>query len=67
MKQSKYQEILQELRSGICTYGNKNTGFILTADGEMLMCEYHLDCKYTRFFSIEKFARRINRFYKIGY
>lgn len=57
--------IIQQLESGI-KFGNNNTDFIYK-NGEMLMCEYTKDCKYTAFGTIEKFARRILKFYKIGY
>ena len=60
------KQIIEELKKGT-QYGNHNTGFIFTKEGEMIMCEYHKDCKYTKFYTIEKFARRILRFYKIGY
>lgn len=60
------KEIILALESG-SKFGNHNTCFIFTKHGEMLMCEYTKDCKYTSFMSIEKFARRILKFTKIGY
>lgn len=62
----KAKDIINGLKSGV-KYGNHNTGFIFTKESEMLMCEYHNDCKYTRFTTIEKFAKRILKFYKTGY
>lgn len=63
MKTSK--EIIKKLNEGV-QFGNFNTGF-RNMQGEMLMCEFTKDCKYTSFISIEKFARRILRFTKTGY
>lgn len=60
------KQIILDLQNGL-KFGNHNTDFIFTKDGEMLMCEYAKDCKYTSFSSIEKFARRILKFTKIGY
>jgi hypothetical protein len=60
------KSIIEDLKNGL-RFGNHNTDFIFTIEGEMLMCEYAKDCKYTSFSSIEKFARRILRFSKIGY
>jgi len=60
------KEIILNLKNGV-KYGNHNTDFIYTNEGEMLMCEYMLGCKYTKFYDINKFANRILKFYKIGY
>ena len=58
--------IIEKLKSGI-KFGNQNTDFIIHNNNEFYMCEYTKDCKYTQFSSIEKLARIILKFYKIGY
>lgn len=60
------KQIISDLKNG-SRFGNHNTDFIFTKSGEMIMCEYTKDCKYTTFNSIEKFSRRILKFTKIGY
>lgn len=60
------KEIIENLKKGI-KYGNHNTDFIFTSEGEMLVCEYTLDCKYTKYCDINKFANRILKFIKFGY
>ena len=60
------KQIISDLQNGV-KFGNHNTGFIFTKEGEMLICEYHNECKYTTFYTIEKFARRILKFTKTGY
>jgi hypothetical protein len=47
-------------------FGNHNTAFYVKGD-LFIMCEFHKNCKYTTFSTIEKFAKRILKFYKIGY
>ncbi len=64
------KDIINELQKSVgthLTFGNHNTSFIMTVEGEMIMCEYCKDCKYTRYFDMKKFARRMLKFYKIGY
>ena len=63
MKNTK--QIIEMINKGI-KFGNHNTDFLIK-DNELYMCEYTKDCKYTRFLTIEKIARRILRFTKIGY
>jgi len=60
------KQIIEDLKNGV-KYGSHNVQFIFTSEGEMIMCELYKDCKYTSFYSIEKFARRILKFYKTGY
>ena len=60
------QEIVKMLESGV-KFGNDNTAFYVKDNGLFLMCEFTKDCKYTTFPTIEKMARRILKFYKIGY
>lgn len=59
-------QIIKELSMGT-KFENKNTQFFITKDYQFMMCEFTKDCKYTSFSSIEKFAKRILRFYKTGY
>jgi hypothetical protein len=59
------KKIIEMLQNGE-KFGNHNTDFLIKGN-EMIMCEYHNDCKYTSFYSVEKFARRILKFYKVGY
>ena len=65
IRDMKIQTIINDLNNGVI-YGNHNVTFIYS-NGEMLMCEYTKDCKYTKFTDIIKFAKRIIKFCKIGY
>lgn len=65
MKATQYQEILQNLKNGVCNYGNECTGVSysignvrmkITADGRLVF-----------FKSDESMARSINKFIKTGY
>lgn len=60
------KEIVKMLESGV-RFENKNTGFYVKNNGLFLMCEFSKDCKYTTFPTLEKMAKRILRFYKVGY
>jgi len=60
-----YKEVIENLKSDV-VFQNHNTQFFTTKDGQMMMCEFTKDCKYTSFSTIEKFAKRILRFTKTG-
>lgn len=59
-------QIIKMLSMGT-KFENKNTQFFITKNYEFMMCEFNKDCKYTEFATIEKFAKRILKFYKTGY
>ena len=59
------EQIIENLNSGVI-YSNHNVGFIYKYP-IMMMCEYHKDCKYTNYYDIDKFAKRIIKFIKTGY
>lgn len=59
------KQIIKMLNEGV-KFENHNTQFFIKGD-VFMMCEFHKDCKYTTFSTIEKFAKRILKFYKIGY
>lgn len=48
-------------------FENHNVQFFISSKGNFWMCEFTKDCKFTQFSTIEKFARRILKFYKTGY
>ena len=59
------KQIIKMLNEGV-KFENHNTAFYVK-ENLFLMCEFHNDCKYSTFTNIEKFARRILKFYKVGY
>ena len=59
-------QIVKMIKEGI-KFENQNTQFFISKQGNFYMCEFTKDCKYTQFPTIEKYARRILRFYKTGY
>lgn len=62
---TQYQEILSNLRNGVCKYGNDKTG-VFYSIGQTMM-KYCFDGKMEFFSSLEQMARSINKFLKTGY
>jgi hypothetical protein len=60
------KQIIKMLSQGV-KFENKNTQFFISKDYDLFMCEFTKDCKYTKFATIEQFAKRILKFYKTGY
>jgi len=60
------KEIIKMIQQGV-KFENNNTQFFITKDFDFYMCEFYKDCKYTRFATVEQFAKRILKFYKTGY
>jgi hypothetical protein len=60
------KQVINELKNG-SKFQNNNTQFFITKDNQFVMCEFTKDCKYTIFPTLEKFSKRILKFYKTGY
>lgn len=65
MATTQYQEILQNLKNGVCNYRNERTG--VTYSLGQCMMKLDADCNTTFFTSLEQMARSINKFIKTGY
>lgn len=62
---TQYQEILTNLKNGVCNYGNDVTGVYFSL-GSVKMKICHNGELYL-FHSLEEMARAINKFIKTGY
>lgn len=62
---SSYTKILDQLKSGNCSYQNEATGVSYSLGHTKMKIESNGDLKF--FNSLEQMARSINKFLKTGY
>lgn len=62
-KGTQYQQILRNLKNGVCTYGNEKTGITYSLGKTAMKIT---DGKILFFNSLESMARSINKFIKTG-
>lgn len=65
MKKTQYQEILNNLKNGVCEYSNTRTEVSYSLGATKM--KVNADGSLTFFSSIEGMARSINKFIKTGY
>lgn len=61
---TQYQVILENLKNGVCNYGNENSGITYSLGNTMMKIESNGDLIF--FSSLESMARSINKFIKTG-
>lgn len=61
---TQYQEILENLKNGICNYSNELTGISYSLGNTKMKIDINGDLVF--FTSLEQMARSINKFLKIG-
>lgn len=62
---SQYKEILENLKKGVCNYGNDATGVCFSLGNAKMKITASGD--FVFFKSLESMARSINKFIKTGY
>lgn len=61
---TQYQEILENLKTGICNYSNELTGISYSLGNTKMKIDINGDLVF--FTSLEQMARSINKFLKTG-
>ena len=61
---TEYKTIINNLKSGVCEYGNQNTGVSYSLGSTKMKIESNGNLKF--FSTLEQMARNINKFLKTG-